>query len=82
LVWVWWAIQSCIYTSSGPSQSCFSSLVGGELSRLVCPPRRVDYIRILMFSRRTRLFSWRWSSKRRYLRKQNHTTRLKTSSQE
>jgi hypothetical protein len=49
-VWVWWANQSSIYTCSGPSQGCFSSLVGGELSRLVCPPRRVDYIRILMFS--------------------------------
>jgi hypothetical protein len=35
LVWVWWAIQSGIYTCSGPPQGCFGSLVGGELSRLV-----------------------------------------------
>jgi hypothetical protein len=55
LVWVWWATQSSIYTCSGHSQGCFGSLVRGELSRLVCPPRRVDYICILMFSRRTTL---------------------------
>jgi hypothetical protein len=60
LVWVWWATQSCIYTCSGPFQSCFGSLVGGEPTQ--------------------QPWGWRqrWSSKRRCLRKQNHTTRLKT----
>jgi hypothetical protein len=50
--WVWWATQFCIYTCRGSDLgAASSSLVGGELSRLVsfCPPRKVDYI--LMFSR-------------------------------
>jgi hypothetical protein len=53
-VWVLWETQSSVYTCSGPSQGCFGSLVGGELSRLVCPPRRVDFFtRIVLFAGKT-----------------------------